>query len=88
MHGGGSLTDRMLIHEWDERAEQGLFRYDVTQCETKVTPGVYAFVLQLNEGRANKKRATEFAVDQVVQAFAPGKFNFTKAAMKEVRASQ
>jgi len=45
---------------------------------------VYGFVGQLNEGRASKKRATEFAVDQVCQPFSPGKFNFTKAAMKEV----
>lgn len=82
---GASLTDRVLLREWDDRSAQGLFRYDVSHCETKVTPGVYAFVLQLNEGRANKKRATEFSVDQVVQPYAHNKFNFTKAAMKEVR---
>lgn len=40
-------------------------RYDVTACPTKVVPGVYGFVAQLNEGRATKKRATEFRVDQV-----------------------
>lgn len=39
---------------------------------------------QLNEGRASKKRATEFRVDKVVQPFDGGKFNFQKAAMKEV----
>lgn len=82
---GASLTNRVLLREWDDRSAQGLFRYDVSHCETKVTPGVYAFVLQLNEGRANKKRATEFSVDQVVQPYAHSKFNFTKAAMKEVR---
>lgn len=52
----------------------------------QVTQGVYGFIAQLNEGRATKKRATEFRVDQVVQPFEPAKFNFTKAAMKEVRA--
>ena len=42
-------------------------RYDVTACPTKVVPGQYGFVAQLNEGRYSKKRPTEFRVDQVVQ---------------------
>jgi hypothetical protein len=42
-------------------------RYDVTACPTKVVPGTYGFVAQLNEGRYSKKRPTEFRVDQVVQ---------------------
>ena len=50
----------------------------------QVTDGVYKFIIQLNEGRATKKRATEFRVDKVCQPFDGGKFNFTKAAMKEV----
>lgn len=44
---------------------QGLFRYDVTACATKLVPGIYGFVAQLNEGRANNKRLTEVRVDQV-----------------------
>ena len=51
----------------------------------QTTAGVYGFVAQLNEGRATKKRATEFRVDRVCQPFDPSKFNFRKAAMKEVR---
>jgi hypothetical protein len=39
----------------------------VTACPTKVVPGTYGFVAQLNEGRYSKKRPTEFRVDQVVQ---------------------
>lgn len=125
-----SLPEKVLCKEWDRRSEQGLFRYDVKACETKVscqlplfalrvvvcaacgrvycvrappwdssagqyvcvrvacvlqvTEGVYGFVAQLNEGRASKKRATEFRVDKVVQPFDGSKFNFQKAAMKEV----
>eukprot|EP00879_Flechtneria_rotunda_P001794 GHRR01001958.1.p1 GENE.GHRR01001958.1~~GHRR01001958.1.p1 ORF type:complete len:492 (+),score=166.82 GHRR01001958.1:401-1876(+) len=79
-----SLLDSVLLAMWEERAEQGLFRYDVTACPTKVVPGLYGFVAQLNEGRHSKKRPTEFRVDQVVQAFDPAKFNFTKAFKKEV----
>ena len=58
----GSLLDTVLLAEWEDRAEQGLFRYDVTACPTKVVPGAYGFVAQCNEGRGSKKRPTEFCV--------------------------
>nr|GFA06749.1 GDP-L-galactose phosphorylase 2-like [Tanacetum cinerariifolium] len=51
----------------EDRVERGLFRYDVTACETKVIPEDYGFVAQLNEGRHLKKRPTEFYVDKVLQ---------------------
>ncbi|KAG2615219.1 hypothetical protein PVAP13_3NG069300 [Panicum virgatum] len=63
---------------------RGLFRYDVTACETKVIPGNLGFVAQLNEGRHLKKRPTEFRVDRVLQPFDPAKFNFTKVGQEEV----
>ena len=47
------------------RYERGLFRYDVTACPTKVVPGAYGFIAQLNEGRGSKKRPTEFTADKV-----------------------
>lgn len=59
-----SMLDMLLLAEWEDRAERGLFRYDVTACATKMVPGSYGFVAQLNEGRASKKRPTEFRVDQ------------------------
>jgi GDP-L-galactose phosphorylase len=64
--------------------ERGLFRYDVTACETKVIPGPQGFIAQLNEGRHLKKRPTEFRVDRVLQPFDPAKFNFTKVGQEEV----
>ena len=79
-----SALDGILISEWDKRQEQGLFRYDVTQCESKLVPGKWGFIAQCNEGRGSKKRATEYRIDQVVQDFEPSKFNFTKALQKEV----
>lgn len=79
-----SVLSMLLLAEWEDRAERGLFRYDVTACPTRVLPGHLGFVAQCNEGRASKKRPTEFRVDQVTQAFDPAKFNFTKAAQKEV----
>ncbi|KAK9844518.1 hypothetical protein WJX74_003514 [Apatococcus lobatus] len=81
---GSSLLDTVLLAEWEDRAEQGLFRYDVTACPTKVLPGAYGFVAQLNEGRGSKKRPTEFRVDKVDQPFDEGKFNFKKALQQEV----
>jgi len=79
-----SFLDSLLLAQWEDRMERGLFRYDVTSCETKVVPGSYGFIAQLNIGRLLKKRPTEFKVDRVLQAFDGTKFNFTKADSAEV----
>ncbi|GAX82808.1 hypothetical protein CEUSTIGMA_g10234.t1 [Chlamydomonas eustigma] len=84
LSGDGSLLDTVLTAMWDECAAEGLFRYDLSACTTKKVPGKYGFVAQLNEGRATKKRPTEFRVDQVCQPFDESKFNFKKAYMQEV----
>lgn len=34
--GAGSLLDTVVLAQWEDRAELGLFRYDVTACPTKV----------------------------------------------------
>lgn len=65
----------------------GVYVQVTTGVYVQVTTGVYAFIVQLNEGRANKKRPTEFRVDKVCQPFDASKFNFKKAAMKEVCAA-
>ncbi|GAV89546.1 hypothetical protein CFOL_v3_32960 [Cephalotus follicularis] len=74
----------LLLAEWEDRKNQGLFRYNVTACETKIIPSKYGFIAQLNEGRHNKKRPTEFRVDKVLQPFDENKFNFTKIGQEEV----
>lgn len=79
-----SFLNDLLLGLWEERMSQGLFRYDVTTCETKVIPGRYGFIAQLNEGRHLKKRPTEFRIDQVLQPFDENKFNFTKVGQDEV----
>lgn len=78
------FLDSLLLGEWEDRMQRGLFRYDVTACETKVIPGEYGFIAQLNEGRHLKKRPTEFRVDKVLQPFDETKFNFTKVGQEEV----
>ena len=83
-----SLIDRVLLTEWADRAAAGLFRYDVAGLPTRLLLAPDGrgggFVAQFNEGRLTKKRPTEFAKDAVVQPFDDGKFNFLKAAQKEV----
>lgn len=79
-----SLFDTVLLEQWDACQNQGLFRYNVSTCATKVVEGRYGFVAQLNEGRALQKRPTEFSVDEVMQAFDDSKFNFKKASQDEV----
>ncbi|GLJ11278.1 hypothetical protein SUGI_0150220 [Cryptomeria japonica] len=79
-----SFLDSLLLGQWEDRMGKGLFRYDVTTCETKVIPGKSGFIAQLNEGRHLKKRPTEFRVDKVLQPFDPKKFNFTKVGQEEV----
>uniref|UniRef100_A0A7N0TZS9 GDP-L-galactose phosphorylase n=1 Tax=Kalanchoe fedtschenkoi TaxID=63787 RepID=A0A7N0TZS9_KALFE len=79
-----SFLDSLVLGEWEERMQRGLFRYDVTACETKVIPGEYGFIAQLNEGRHLQKRPTEFRVDKVLQPFDEKKFNFTKIGQEEI----
>ncbi|CAL5345198.1 unnamed protein product [Camellia sinensis] len=78
-----AFLDSLLLGEWEDRMQRGLFRYDVTACKTKVIPGEYGFIAQLNEGRHLKKRPTEFRVDKVLQPFDGNKFNFTKVGQEE-----
>ncbi|KAG2682359.1 hypothetical protein I3760_11G187600 [Carya illinoinensis] len=79
-----AFLDSLLLGEWEDRMQRGLFRYDVTACETKVIPGNHGFIAQLNEGRHLKKRPTEFRVDKVLEPFDGNKFNFTKVGQEEV----
>jgi len=79
-----SVLERTLLSHWRKCAERGLFKYDVTSCESSVLNGRLGFVAQLNEGRATTKRPTEFRVDLVCQPFDNCKFNFCKAPQSEV----
>lgn len=77
-----SLLDALLLGEWEDRAEAGLFRYDVTACPTKLVPGSYGFVAQCNEGRLSKKRPTEFRIDQVGGAAQWGSYSIEQLPMQ------
>ncbi|XP_051126092.1 GDP-L-galactose phosphorylase 2-like [Andrographis paniculata] len=78
------FLNSLILGEWENRAQRGLFRYDVSSCETRVIPGSHGFIAQLNEGRHLKKRPTEFRIDKVLQPFDETKFNFTKVGQEEL----
>ncbi|KAJ3683117.1 hypothetical protein LUZ60_013344 [Juncus effusus] len=73
-----------LFKEWEERKRRGLFHHDISKCQTKILPGNYGFIATLIEGRDQRKRPTEFKIDQVLQPFNKEKFNFTKVGQEEV----
>lgn len=50
----------------------------------QILQGEVGFITTLVEGRDQKKRPTEFKIDQVLQPFNKEKFNFTKVAQEEV----
>ena len=87
--GGGtntsmSLFDHHVCSGWDECVKLQKFKYDLSTTESRTLPGTLGFVAQLNEGRATKKRQTEFKVDEVKQSFDEMKFNFKKVSGSEV----
>uniref|UniRef100_J3L6U1 GDP-L-galactose phosphorylase 1 n=2 Tax=Oryza brachyantha TaxID=4533 RepID=J3L6U1_ORYBR len=73
-----------LFKEWDDRKARGLFHHDISSCETKILHGEHNFVATLIEGRDQKKRPTQFGMNQVIQPFDGAKFNFTKVSLEEV----
>ena len=82
--GGMSLFDHHVCSGWDKCVKLQKFKYDLSTTESRTLPGTLGFVAQLNEGRATKKRQTEFSVDEVRQPFDEGRFNFTKVGSGEV----
>ncbi len=82
-HQPGTL-DTLVAALWEDCAARGLFRYDVASCATRVLRGSrWRWVVQLNEGRATKKRPTELKLDAVLQPFDAARFHFGKAAVRE-----
>ncbi|CAO2182022.1 unnamed protein product [Urochloa humidicola] len=73
-----------LFREWEDRKASGMFHHDISSCEAKILPGEHNFVATLIEGRDQKKRPTEFGMNQVLQPFDSGKFNFTKVRPEEL----
>ncbi|ODM87911.1 GDP-D-glucose phosphorylase 1, partial [Orchesella cincta] len=82
---GEVKLDFTLRAFWDLAMDSGLFRYKLREnsLPTKVLPGKFNYVAQLNPDRAEKRRKPQ-EIECVNQPFSPGQFNFNKIDSKEV----
>ncbi|KAL3625109.1 Phosphate metabolism transcription protein [Castilleja foliolosa] len=71
----------LFLGEWEDRMQRGLFRYDVTSCETKVCD---SWDNQIYCAAERVQASQEEAVDKVLQPFDENKFSFTKIGQEEV----
>ncbi|XP_029822600.2 GDP-D-glucose phosphorylase 1 [Ixodes scapularis] len=78
-----SRFDRLLRSRWDNAMEKGHFWYRLDKLETRILPGKYRFVAQLNIKRAQERRKPQH-VSSVVMPFNPDLFNFTRVKDSEV----
>ncbi|CAM1309921.1 GDPGP1 (predicted) [Pycnogonum litorale] len=78
-----SKFDEELQRSWSQAREDGYFRYHLDKLQTKVIPGRFRFIEQLNLKRAVERRKPE-NITSVNEPFNPDKFNFTKIKKEEV----
>ncbi|NXY86823.1 GDPP1 phosphorylase, partial [Alcedo cyanopectus] len=78
-----SRFDRALLEGWEDRMEQGLFRYRLGPLPTRVLPGPLRLVAQLNVQRGTERRPPQ-PVHSLRQPFDPAAFNFTRLRPGEV----
>ncbi|KAJ8044839.1 GDP-D-glucose phosphorylase 1 [Holothuria leucospilota] len=78
-----SRFDKKLQSSWDEAREGGHFRYDLKDLTTRILPGEFGFVAQLNTKRATHRRKPQEMIS-VAQPFNPKNFNFTKVKPGEL----
>ena len=77
--------DQILEAEWMHKKDEGLFKYKLDQeIDTKYLPGKFNFVLQFNPKRFTEKRAAEFKINSLNEAFNAKNFNFTKINDREI----
>ncbi|KAG7238140.1 hypothetical protein INR49_030202 [Caranx melampygus] len=75
--------DTSLQAGWTDRMERGLFRYHLTDLETRIVPGASGFIAQLNIKRGTERRKPQ-EIQSIQQEFNAGQFNFNKISPGEV----
>lgn len=75
--------DRFLQTKWEKAESNGYFRYTLDHMETRVLPGHFDFVAQLNLKRAIERRKPQM-FQSPNQPFDPHVFNFTKVKQEEI----
>ncbi|XP_065309045.1 GDP-D-glucose phosphorylase 1 isoform X2 [Dermacentor albipictus] len=69
--------DELLQSKWNEAMANGHFWYKLEKLETRILPGKYGFVAQLNTKRAQERRKPQH-VSSICMPFDGSIFNFTK----------
>ncbi|XP_071513080.1 GDP-D-glucose phosphorylase 1 isoform X2 [Panulirus ornatus] len=80
-----SAFDSLLLQKWEAARDAGLFNYQVNHVETKLLPGKFRIVAQMNTKRKTMRRKPE-QITSVKQPFNPEKFNFTNIKKEEILA--
>lgn len=75
--------DAVIRAGWTERMDRGLFRYQLGDLRTRVLPGHYGYVAQLNIQRGTERRKPQ-EIRSIQQAFNPEQFNFNKVNPEEI----
>ncbi|MPC66805.1 GDP-D-glucose phosphorylase 1 [Portunus trituberculatus] len=78
-----SSLDTCLLKEWVAAKAAGAFNYSVEDVETKILPGRYGIVAQININRKILRRKPD-TILEIEQPVDPKKFNFNKIQSKEV----
>nr|XP_045608952.1 GDP-D-glucose phosphorylase 1-like isoform X1 [Procambarus clarkii] len=80
-----SPFDSLLLKKWEAARDAALFNYQVDDVETKIIPGKYKLVAQMNANRKTMRRKPQ-NIFNVTQPFDPETFNFTKIKKQEILA--
>ncbi|CAL1276280.1 unnamed protein product [Larinioides sclopetarius] len=78
-----SLFDQFLKSNWETKMQNGCFRYQLGDLQTKDLQGKYDFIVQLNIKRAIERRTPQLVSD-IIMPFDTDKFHFGKVNAKEV----
>ncbi|KAF2361865.1 Chromatid cohesion factor MAU2 [Trinorchestia longiramus] len=78
-----SRFDDLLLQRWREASAAGALNYHVHEVLTKILPGKYGIVAQLNPARAMKRRKP-LPFTKVDEPFDAKGFNFTKIKSNEL----
>ncbi|XP_036391498.1 GDP-D-glucose phosphorylase 1 [Megalops cyprinoides] len=78
-----SIFDNTLRSGWTKKMQQGLFRYTLADLRTRILPGSYGFVAQLNILRGQERRKPQ-RILSIRQQFDAKQFNFNKINPEEI----
>ncbi|KAM4618287.1 GDP-D-glucose phosphorylase 1 [Polymixia lowei] len=78
-----SEFDKTLRTGWTERLRRGLLRYHLGDLQTRILPGPYRYVAQLNIQRGIERRKPQ-EILSIQQQFNAKQFNFNKINPEEV----